>query len=1163
MEVADPSSNGTAPSVDVFLIYNQLETAVDDVRLAIEASGLSTHYWDRDITLGAPIVEVEQHALRAARSVVILLGAAGWGPQQRALAVLARNLKKAIFPVLVGDGVDPSMMTDGGQVFLDLMRADLTGTDREAATLRLIGAIKARVRPINVDRLVALVVDGNDEQRLELLGKITAGRLEHAGALKARLATEVATRFSPAEQTGKAAAARDPRKIPSVRSWMLSVLIWLDAENEEVRRLLLQHLLADFEPESAVRFWVLAGLAQKGASYLSDAVERTDRDPAPEVALLSQVLRNPGDDTQNVIRRRLHGKDFQNEIWPALRVLRIVPMHMLAPDLCELVRRGPSGPPVAYDALYALSQPQTIRWAAADLAERVGVSPTVRIMLEILRTSDRNAARRFSGLLRAMDREQVDAAFQEASQDPELAGGAQILARLVRNDGTGGPPLEFYVAGYASDTIDVAQDALDIRQDVQSLTAVMLAKEVQPPLAIGLFGDWGAGKSFFMEAMKAATREITDRAASQANSQFCSQVVTISFNAWHYVDTNLWASLVAHIFERLAAHVSPGEAPAQQQARLQKEMLSAQAAVSDLSLAQKATQEKLAAQHRELESLQQERGSKELALRDLRLKDFRTILEADDQLAGGVKKALDEIGASAAIAKVEDLDAAITEVNTLGGRAGALAVNFLRGRIGWGAWLLISFAVLTPLVLVWAGTSPSIKAWLDQALPKLVATFAQIGLAATAAAAALRGAAAKVKVGVDKVAKAKRAVDERLAAQRAKPSDVEKDLESQIAGLRSQEDLASAKLQAATEKVLDLERQLVELNQAHSLEWFLAKRVGSEDYRKHQGLIATVRADFEALTERLRRPIGSSPAIERIVLYIDDLDRCPADQVAEVLQAVHLLLAYPLFVVVVGVDSRWLTHSLASEFPAIGDASMGGGATPQNYLEKIFQIPLRLKPMSQGGYNRLVRDLLTPTPRIVGQPVAPVLLPQRLEALADGAEALSAAAQDIDAALTRAESTTPAPPAASFFIHEEALSITAHEAEFAERLFSLLPSPRAAKRFTNLYRLLKAPMQIEDLSDFEGTEDQPGTFRTPMLLLAILIGAPVAGAKLLRSMSDQLDVGGDPYAAIGSAADTELAALSTKLQVLLKDGELRQPHELLRQWLPKVARYSFARSDRP
>ena len=51
------------------------------------------------------------------------------------------------------------------------------------------------------------------------------------------------------------------------------------------------------------------------------------------------------------------------------------------------------------------------------------------------------------------------------------------------------------------------------------------------------------------------------------------------------------------------------------------------------------------------------------------------------------------------------------------------------------------------------------------------------------------------------------------------------------------------------------------------------------------------------------------------MLYIDDLERCEPDQVVQVLQAVHLLLAMELFVVVVGVDPRWLLRSLQETLP--------------------------------------------------------------------------------------------------------------------------------------------------------------------------------------------------------------------------------------------------------
>src|SRR6185295_1302611 len=98
------------------------------------------------------------------------------------------------------------------------------------------------------------------------------------------------------------------------------------------------------------------------------------------------------------------------------------------------------------------------------------------------------------------------------------------------------------------------------------------------------------------------------------------------------------------------------------------------------------------------------------------------------------------------------------------------------------------------------------------------------------------------------------------------------------------------------------------------------------------------------------------PAIDRIVLYIDDLDRCPPKKVVEVLQAIHLMLDFPLLVVVVGVDARWIRHSLKKLYPDLlqDNHNRHAGkkridrdvaATPRDYLEKIFHIPYWLRPM--------------------------------------------------------------------------------------------------------------------------------------------------------------------------------------------------------------------------
>ena len=87
-----------------------------------------------------------------------------------------------------------------------------------------------------------------------------------------------------------------------------------------------------------------------------------------------------------------------------------------------------------------------------------------------------------------------------------------------------------------------------------------------------------------------------------------------------------------------------------------------------------------------------------------------------------------------------------------------------------------------------------------------------------------------------------------------------------------------------------------------------------------------------------------------------------------------------------------------------------------------------------------------------------------------------------------------------FKIHEEALTIKDQERKFAQKLFAIVPTPRAVKRFSNVYRILKAPVAADRLRLFEGTGDLPGEFQVPMLLLAILIGAPVEAVTIFPEL---------------------------------------------------------------
>ena len=95
----------------------------------------------------------------------------------------------------------------------------------------------------------------------------------------------------------------------------------------------------------------------------------------------------------------------------------------------------------------------------------------------------------------------------------------------------------------------------------------------RPPLSIGLFGDWGSGKTFFIHQVQDRVQLArTSRAAGE--SAFCRHVRNIEFNAWHYAHANLWAALVSHIFDELGQPEPDGgvDVTSAQTARLWQEL---------------------------------------------------------------------------------------------------------------------------------------------------------------------------------------------------------------------------------------------------------------------------------------------------------------------------------------------------------------------------------------------------------------------------------------------------------------------------------------------------------------------------------------------------------------------------------------------------------------
>lgn len=979
------------------------------------------------------------------------------------------------------------------------------------------------------------------------------------------------------EMEGRLGKVRLPsQKSASARSWMLSCVIAADCEDIRSRKMIEEHLTPLTEPEPTIRFWVLAQLHLEGASYLDDAAAAVVSDPAPEISLLARAITNPSDSKLlGDCRNRLTSTDF-NTAWPVLRALRIMPIPELAPYVCDFLSRSEPGSPEGYDAISSLCSPQMALAAAPILRESPGIDQFAGRVIAETGQSDPAAARRFAYLLKSLP--DGLRSFQKVVETVGPSDASNSLQRAIweitprHNGGVA-------IATVTADTTQATRDYLDISEDVQTLAAVMLGKDIPLPLAIGLFGDWGAGKSFFMKSLRKATDELS----ASEHPRLCNRVASIEFNAWHYTDTNLWASLVNTIFGALANYVSPKVSFKDKQAELTSKLGSAKQTLGVANERVQRTLENIETSAKQLELAQKVREQRRVHLWELNANDLQELAKDNTDL----QEAIEDVANQAGIDKVLVTGAKLEEVAEEASSDVNKTIELIHSVNQSKNWLII----LALIVVVLFGF-PFLAAWLQHLskspeLARLGVQITEVTTFLTAFAGVASFTLRRFRKAVEVVSNAKRKADILLARKTAAPTREEVKLHERIDELRKEETRVLSDLARATADVANLEAELEATRQSRSLAKFLVERSRSGDYQKHLGLISTIRADFELLADRLANPIQEDAglqAVDRIVLYIDDLDRCPEDRVLEVLQAVHLLLAYPIFVVVVGVDPRWLVHSLKRNFAALQAPGPGGDeptdsstATPQHYMEKIFQIPFSLRPMSKRGYTTLVDALMSPDesvgraskresaeatpnqvtlppPNQVGGPKTLPLRPKDTPAAGIEPEPLESDESQVEETPRQQYLTFPV-------IHEDAMVIRHWETSFAERLYSLIPTPRAAKRFTNTYRILKAPLGPEQLLEFEGAEHAPGIFQVPMLLLALTIGFPNESRYLFGRAWEQVTTGGDPHQ-IFASPDTEDARQPTghvlaKIRSITVADAFPRGRNAYEFWLPRVSRFSF------
>ncbi|RSM87979.1 hypothetical protein DMH04_09685 [Kibdelosporangium aridum] len=298
-------------------------------------------------------------------------------------------------------------------------------------------------------------------------------------------------------------------------------------------------------------------------------------------------------------------------------------------------------------------------------------------------------------------------------------------------------------------------------------------------------------------------------------------------------------------------------------------------------------------------------------------------------------------------------------------------------------------------------------------------------------------------------------------------------------------------------------------------------------YDEYRGLLGRVHDDLQRLStdmEEAKRQWeatdGKDPCpLERIVLYVDDLDRCSPAKVVDVLAAVHLLLALRLFVVVVAVDPRWLQQCLRQHH---SELFQRGEARPPDYLDKIFQVVFALRPLGSAA-GELVSSLMpyVDPVRAAESGLANVEPPA-------GIPAASTAPPGIRKHMTFTD------------LQPDRLRITKAERDFVHRLQPKLKTPRTVKKLVNLYRLVRIGIPDAELEAFVA-----GPYQAVLILLTLLVADPEEARSVFTRLTTAKD----------------LAEALPPNWLTVPEDQVHSDVATYRTWTGTIARFSFETYD--
>lgn len=651
------------------------------------------------------------------------------------------------------------------------------------------------------------------------------------------------------------------------------------------------------------------------------------------------------------------------------------------------------------------------------------------------------------------------------------------------------------IAGINNDR-DRGKDLLGIKADYTSFAKIIAAKNFIPPLSIALFGRWGSGKSFFMRKLD---EQITEYAQLDEKDHYCKGIAQIHFNAWSYMDANLWASIVSKIFEGLFSYISDQDQSnkelTQIKSSLNEHLTIASEAIGAIEKEQRSLRVKIKRLKDEKKKLRKTLKENIDKVNKTGLQELIKTADKQFNVQETLKQVIiedDSIKHDMAMLKkiipekyYQDPELAYRQAKSV---ATFVQEFFRKDRIKLNLLFLlaaISLIIGVPILLKYA--VPTVSQYI---LPP-IQTLLFLSTILIPTALRIKNTVARLSPVISAFWKVKERYRMDIEELRENAIQREKAIKLQITYDEMQLGMVTKKIQADRENLRSINFKIEHALATQALYSFVEKRCNSEEYQKHLGIVSIIRKDFEILSELFLghknentksegeqfRKLFKKP-LERIVLYIDDLDRCPEDRVVEVLEAVNLLMAFPLFVVVVGVDPLWVKKALLSRY----EIQFGNGnpddalkTSTSDYLEKIFQVPFHLQQAGDMNVKNMLKDLFS-----LGSDNTPKIQSDRQQDAQSYQVVTEGYVEDGYSREVVKQIQTIEQP-----VEETHLTLSEWEAEQVQQISPLLGNnPRAIKRFVNVYKIVRAHPGLSYRKD-----NQQNEFLLIMFLLALYNGS--------------------------------------------------------------------------